>query len=125
MKKTLNPNPIKVNLRFKEREAARRFGRNIIIAPADLIEPTLSENAAYIAKTRYAFRNEQGEPIETPKDLFWRVAYYIGSADRIYGKAKDHIKTAREFYKLMATQKFIPNTPTLVNSGKTGQSLSA
>ncbi len=125
MKKTLSKNPIKVNLRFKEREAARRFGRNIPMTPADLIDPTLSENAAYIAKTRYAFRNEQGEPIETPKDLFWRVAYYIGSADRIYGKAADHVQSAREFYKLMATQKFIPNTPTLVNSGKIGQSLSA
>lgn len=125
MKKTFNTNLTRVNLRHKEREAARRFGRKITKAPADLIEPTLSENAAYIAKTRYAFRNEQGEPVETPKDLFWRVAYYIGSADRIYGKAVDHITSSREFYKLMATQKFIPNTPTLVNSGKIGQSLSA
>lgn len=115
----------KVNLRTKEREAARKAGRQIPKAPADLFEPTLSENAAYIAKTRYAFRDEKGEPVETPKDLFWRVAYYIGAADRIYGDAKAHTDTAKEFYKLMASQKFIPNTPTLVNSGKTGQSLSA
>lgn len=121
------------------REDARSIGRKIPPPPRDLFEPQLSENAAYIARTRYAFRNEEGEPIETPKELFWRVAYYIASADRIYlpagsprggaGKAghdaKTHLKTAREFYQIMASQKFIPNTPTLVNSGKAGQSLSA
>lgn len=115
----------KVDLRHKEREMARKAGRAIPAAPKDLIEPALSENAAYIAKTRYAFRDEKGEPIESPRDLFWRVAYYIGSADRIYGNAKNHQDSARVFYTLMAKQKFIPNTPTLVNSGKTGQSLSA
>ncbi len=77
MKKNLNLRPIKVDLRKKQREAARTAGRQISKAPQDLIEPTLSQNAAYIAKTRYSFRDEKGEPIETPKDLFWRVAYYM------------------------------------------------
>src|SRR3990167_9247470 len=109
----------------------RKIGRKIPACPKDLFEPTLSENAAYIAKTRYAFRNEKGEPIETPKEMFWRIAYYIGAADRLYSPReagadeKTHKKTAREFYTLMASQSFIPNTPTLVNSGKVGQSLSA
>src|SRR3989338_302578 len=103
----------------------RKIGRKIPACPKDLFEPTLSENAAYIAKTRYAFRNEKGEPIESPKEMFWRIAYYIGAADRLYHDEKIHKKTAREFYELMASQSFIPNTPTLVNSGKVGQSLSA
>ena len=106
------------------REDVRAIGRKIPAVPKDLFEPTLSENAAYIAQTRYSFRNEKGEPVETPKKLFWRVAYYIAAADRIY-EGNIHKKTAKEFYKLMASQRFIPNTPTLVNSGKTGQSLSA
>lgn len=119
----------KVDLRKTKRETARRAGRKIPQTPADLFEPALSENAAYIARTRYAFRDENGEPKETPKELFWRVAYYIAAADRIYLPArlhkKTHLKTACEFYMLMASQKFIPNTPTLVNSGKKGQCLSA
>ena len=115
----------KVDLRTKQRESARKAGRKIPVVPKDLFEPTLSENATYIAKTRYSFRNEKGEPIESPKQLFWRVAYYVAAADRIYHKPKTHLATAQEFYKLMASQKFIPNTPTLVNSGKRGQSLSA
>ncbi len=116
--------PIKVDTRPKIREKARGLGRKIPEAPADLLEPAISENAAYIAKTRYSFRNEKGEAIETPKQMFWRIAYYIAAADTIY-RDKTHLKTAREFYKMMAAQKFIPNTPPLVNSGKVGQSLSA
>ncbi|OGD96283.1 ribonucleoside-diphosphate reductase, adenosylcobalamin-dependent, partial [Candidatus Curtissbacteria bacterium RIFCSPHIGHO2_12_FULL_38_9b] len=116
------------NTRLKKkvnREEARKFGRQIPSAPKNLIEPALSKNAAYIAKTRYSFRNESGEPIESPKDMFWRIAYYISAADRLYDGSKNHRLTALEFYKLMASQKFIPNTPTLINSGKVGQSLSA
>ena len=107
------------------RENARKFGRKIPRVPKNLLEPTLSENAAYIAQTRYAFRNEKGKPIETPKEIFWRVAYYIAAADRLYHGPKSHLKTACKFYELMASQRFIPNTPTLINSGKIGQSLSA
>ncbi len=107
------------------REEARKIGRKIPAVGKSLVEPTLSENAAYIAKTRYAFRNNEGEPIETPRDMFWRIAYYIGAADRLYHDEKTHKKTAEEFYTLMANQKFIPNTPTMVNSAKVGQSLSA
>ncbi len=107
------------------REEARKIGRKIPVALKGLIEPEISENATYIARTRYAFRDDAGEPIESPKQLFWRVAYYIGAADRLYHNEKVHQQTARDFYELMATQSFIPNTPTLVNSGKTGQSLSA
>ncbi|MBI3342344.1 adenosylcobalamin-dependent ribonucleoside-diphosphate reductase [Candidatus Curtissbacteria bacterium] len=121
----LNNKTFKVDLRTEKREKARKIGRAIPKSPKDLIEPQLSENAAYIAKTRYAFRNEKGESIETPRDMFWRIAYYIGAADNIYHDKKAHLKTAGDFYQIMATQKFIPNTPTLVNSGKTGQSLSA
>lgn len=115
---------IKVDLRINVRESARTYGRKIPNPPKDLPDPQLSENATYITKTRYAFRDKTGEPKESPRELFWRVAYYISAADRIYDK-KIQSKSAREFYKLMASQKFIPNTPTLVNSGKHGQSLSA
>lgn len=127
----MRSNGVLVDTRQKIRDRARQIGRQIPKPPADLPEPTLSENAAYIAKTRYAMRNEKGEPIESPKEMFWRVAYYIAAADTIYlsrrkshGK-KTHQNTAREFYSLMAAQKFIPNTPTMVNSAKVGQSLSA
>ena len=125
----INGRELKVNTRDKVRAKARELGRKMPTPPKDLIEPTLSENAAYIAKTRYAFRSDTGEPKESPKEMFWRIAHYIASADTIYTSRektkKSYLQSAREFYQLMATQKFIPNTPTMVNSGKVGQSLSA
>lgn len=104
----------------------RKIGLEIPTPPTTLAEPKLSENAWYIGKTRYARRDSNGNPIETPKELFWRVAYNIASADRLYGgNKKDHIATATKFYKLMSTRRFLPNTPTLLNAAKPKQQLSA
>jgi ribonucleoside-diphosphate reductase alpha chain len=103
-----------------------KIGREIPTVPATLAEPKLSENAWYIGKTRYARRDTKGTPIESPKELFWRVAYNIATAERLYGGTeKTHLTTANQFYKIMATRRFFPNTPTLLNTGKSNQQLSA
>jgi ribonucleoside-diphosphate reductase alpha chain len=108
------------------REQAWEEGKNISAVPEDLLEPQMSETSLYIAKTRYAKRNEQGQPIELAKDMFWRVAYNIAAADLQFNSdRKSMISVAKEFYQVMATQKFIPNTPTLLNAGKAMQQLSA
>ncbi|MEP7204606.1 MAG: adenosylcobalamin-dependent ribonucleoside-diphosphate reductase [Candidatus Saccharibacteria bacterium] len=102
------------------------IGQNVSALPSGLIEPELSDNARYIASTRYSRKNLQGEATETPKEIFWRVAYNIATADRLYDSGKRiHEKTALEFYNLMATRRFLPNTPTLLNTAKPGQQLSA
>lgn len=102
------------------------IGYEIPLAPASLSEPKLSENAWYIGKTRYSRRDAKGNYVESPKQLFWRVAYNIATADRLYGGTKkDHIATATKFYKLLSTQKFLPGTPTLLNAGKPKQQLSS
>lgn len=102
------------------------IGREIPEAPATLAEPKLSENAWYIGKTRYARKDANGNPLETPKQLFWRVAYNIATAERVYGGGKRaHMATATQFYKLMASRRFLPNTPTLLNTAKPNQQLSA
>lgn len=85
-----------------------------------LMEPTISDNARYIAETRYAMKGEDGKTKETVKDIFWRVAYNIAKGD-----GGDFEAQAKVFYELMASQKFFPNTPCLVNAGKKHQQLSA
>lgn len=103
-----------------------KIGYVVPPAPATLPEPKLSENSWYIGRTRYARRDSKGNPSETPKELFWRVAYNIATAELLYGADKKaHIATATEFYKLMASRKFLPNTPTLLNTAKPKQQLSA
>lgn len=107
-------------------EEVWKIGHDISEVPENLSEPQLSENALYIGKTRYARRNKNSEPIESTKEMFWRVAYNIASADLLYSPSRqDMIIQAKKFYRIMSSQKFIPNTPTMLNSGKPIQQLSA
>lgn len=103
----------------------QKMGKTILAVPENLPDPTLSENSAYIAKTRYAFRDSEGNPAEGPREMFWRVAYNVATAERLFGDKKTHQEWAENFYTMMAAQKFIPNTPTMVNAGKENQQLSA
>ena len=92
----------------------------------ELLEPVVSDNARYIAESRYAMRDADGKPIEKVRDIFWRVAINIAGGDRKFGKGEVEVEEkAKDFYNLMAEQKFLPNTPCLVNAGKRRQQLSA
>ncbi|MFA6250025.1 MAG: adenosylcobalamin-dependent ribonucleoside-diphosphate reductase [Candidatus Shapirobacteria bacterium] len=95
-------------------------------ARGKLAEPKLSDNARYIAETRYALKDEKGKALEKAEDIFWRVAVSIAGAERKFGVGGEGVENlALDFYGLMAEQKFLPNTPCLVNAGKTHQQLSA
>lgn len=103
-----------------------KIGAEIPAPPARLAEPKLSENSWYIGKTRYARRDKSGNPIESPKEMFWRVAYNVATSDRLYsGDHKTHLASATSFYRMMSTRKFLPGTPTLLNAGKPHQQLSS
>ncbi|HEX8924074.1 MAG TPA: ribonucleotide reductase N-terminal alpha domain-containing protein, partial [Patescibacteria group bacterium] len=93
---------------------------------SELPEPQVSENAKYIAETRYSMKNEDGKTTEKVKDIFWRVASNVAKGDSKFNKTEAEVeKTARAFYGLLAEQKFFPNTPCMVNAGKKHQQLSA
>ncbi len=87
-------------------------------------EPKLTVNALEVLKKRYLLKNENGKIIETPANMFVRVAKSIAEVDKSYG---DDIKeTAEKFYKIMSKLEFLPNSPTLFNAGaKTNFGLSA
>jgi len=86
----------------------------------------LSPNALKVLEKRYLTKNEEGEIVETPVQLFERVARHVASADLLYGKSADEVeKTAYEFYSLMSSLYFLPNSPTLMNAGKPLGQLSA
>lgn len=85
----------------------------------------LTENALKVLKTRYLARDEDGNIIETPEELFRRVASTIAKAEEIYDEKAD-IKTLEEkFYKMMTDMDFLPNSPTLMNAGRPLGQLSA
>ncbi|MBN2403209.1 MAG: vitamin B12-dependent ribonucleotide reductase [Spirochaetes bacterium] len=93
---------------------------------ASKIRPELSKNSGIVLERRYLAKDDKGRVIETPEDLFKRVAGFIAFADLNYGKSTEEIsKTASEFYELMASMSFIPNSPTLMNAGRDLGQLSA
>jgi ribonucleoside-diphosphate reductase alpha chain len=85
----------------------------------------LSGNALVVLKKRYLKKNEKNEPIETPEELFWRVARAIAQGDASYEGPQRVEETARKFHRLMVSLDFVPNSPTLMNAGRPLGQLSA
>jgi len=86
----------------------------------------LTPNALKVLEKRYLKKNEEGKVIETPEEMFRRVAKTIASADLNYGKSKTEVEhLEEEFYRLMTSLKFLPNSPTLMNAGRRLGQLSA
>src|SRR5512134_1998370 len=86
----------------------------------------LNENALTVLKRRYLVKDEQGQPAESPEDLFWRVARTIAAPDGKYGASAKAVEAlADEFFRVMAERKWMPNSPTLMNAGRPLGQLSA
>ena len=76
----------------------------------------LTENALKVLRARYLFKDEKGDVIETPEEMFERVAKTVASAESLYeGNA---VEWEEKFYTLMTDLKFLPNSPALMNAGK-------
>ena len=85
----------------------------------------LTGNAIAVLERRYLKKNDVGEVIETPQEMYVRVARNIAHADGLYDEHADIEKTAKEFYTMMTALEFVPNSPTLMNAGRDLQQLSA
>ncbi len=89
------------------------------------IANNLSENAKKVLEKRYLKKDDDGNVIEAPDDMFQRVALNIAQAEKLYDKNADVEKVAESFYSIIANLEFLPNSPTLMNAGRELQQLSA
>jgi ribonucleoside-diphosphate reductase alpha chain len=85
----------------------------------------LSDNALRVLERRYLTKNGEGKVIETPQELFHRVAKHIASAELHYDAKSDVSFWEEAFYQLMTNLDFLPNSPTLMNAGHELGQLSA
>jgi ribonucleoside-diphosphate reductase alpha chain len=87
---------------------------------------SLTPNALKVLERRYLKKNEEGRVVETPEELFRRVARSIASADLKYGKSAEEVKAVEGgFYQMLTSLEFLPNSPTLMNAGRRLGQLSA
>lgn len=106
---------------YRQKRAEERKTKAAIIGKE--VKTKLSLNALKVLKERYLLKSDEGNVIETPEELFRRVANNIAQADLNYnGNVKE---TEEKFYNLMANLDFLPNSPTLMNAGTDIQQLAA
>ncbi|MCC8059084.1 adenosylcobalamin-dependent ribonucleoside-diphosphate reductase [Cloacibacillus sp.] len=80
-----------------------------------IIKPAFSPSAKDILRDRYLWRDENRNPIEKPEQMLERVAKHVAGAESSLAM---QYKWADEFYDVMAELLFLPNSPTLMNSGR-------
>ncbi|MFL5471557.1 MAG: vitamin B12-dependent ribonucleotide reductase [Gemmatimonadales bacterium] len=92
--------------------------------PRDAVR--LSPNAITVLEKRYLLKDETGTAVESPSDLFRRVARTVAQADARYGGSTEQVdQVTADFFGLMANRLFVPNSPTLMNAGRPLGQLSA
>ena len=90
------------------------------------VEPELTPNALTVLEDRYLMRDEAGQTAETPGQLFRRVARTIAAVEEKWGTPSEELdQLERALYSLMASRRFLPNSPTLMNAGRRLGMLSA
>ncbi|HET6374173.1 MAG TPA: adenosylcobalamin-dependent ribonucleoside-diphosphate reductase [Candidatus Polarisedimenticolia bacterium] len=89
--------------------------------------PPLTANALRVLRKRYLIRDEHGQMIETPDEMFRRVARNVAQADETLpfeGRCEPG-RTSDQFYAMMSRLEFLPNSPALMNAGRELQQLCA
>src|SRR5690242_7106038 len=96
----------------------------VAISLGDLIEsmqaPTsriaLTDAALQVLRRRILRRDERGTPIESPEEMFWRVAREIAKVESNYASEAEAHQMSEAFCQMMISLDFLPNSPTLVNA---------
>jgi len=82
-------------------------------------------NTLLVLKKRYLLKDDEKNIIETPGDLFRRVARAISEGEANFKSEKSRKEVEENFYRMMTNLDFLPNSPTLMNAGTLLGQLSA
>jgi len=117
-----NSDLAKAYILHRFRHARLREAKSVLGVHDDL---KLSLNAIRVLEKRYLRKDASAHIVETPSQMFRRVAEAVAAADERYEGAAAARKSAERFYKMMSSLEFLPNSPTLMNAGTDLGQLSA
>ena len=83
--------------------------------PKGLPGAKLTDNSRKVLMKRYVRRGDDGKPAETVEEMFWRVAYHVAKVEEQWDA--DVQKRTVEYYQLLSSKKFFPNSPTFTGAG--------
>ncbi len=81
----------------------------------------IGPNGLHVLERRYLLRDDAGVPLETPAGMFRRVAAGVAAAEA----PADRSAWAERFERRMGALEFLPNSPTLMNAGRSHGQLAA
>ena len=102
----------KAYILYRQKRSEVREAKSYLGVADDL---KLSVNAVEVLKKRYLRRDEAGQVIETPGEMFARVASHVSQAEVRYGGDAEIFRS--KFLNVMRRLEFLPNSPTLMNAG--------
>jgi ribonucleoside-diphosphate reductase alpha chain len=107
---------------YRERKSQERFAKSALGLKDDLKLPI---NTVEVLKRRYLLKDENRRIVETPSELFRRVAHHVARAEADYSSGVSVEDVEDRFYRMMRNREFVPNSPTLMNAGTRLGQLSA
>ncbi len=107
---------------YRQRRTEIRLAKSALGQKDDLKLPI---NAMEVLKKRYLLKDDNRIVIETPTELFRRVAAHVARAEERFKSSVTAEEAQERFYQMMRNLEFMPNSPTLMNAGTTLGQLSA
>jgi len=113
----------KAYILYRQKRAEIRKAKALLGVTDELKLPL---NAILVLERRYLRKDEKGRVVESTSQMFSRVAKSLAEVEKQYGKSKAEVsRYQNEFYRLMTSLEFLPNSPTLMNAGTMFRQLSA
>jgi ribonucleoside-diphosphate reductase alpha chain len=107
---------------YRESRSQERLAKSALGLKDDLKLPI---NTMEVLRRRYLLKDQDRRVVETPSELFRRVAHHVASAEAGYDSDVGVDDVEERFYRMMRNREFMPNSPTLMNAGTPLGQLSA
>ncbi len=112
----------KAYILYRERRSEVRLAKSALGLTDDLKLPL---NTLEVLRSRYLLKDDDRNVVETPSELFRRVASHVAQGERNFKSSVTSEEAEERFYHMMRNLEFMPNSPTLMNAGTSLGQLSA